>query len=165
MLCHLTILQTEMYGYTFRLHNNSNLISQTHTNSCVRYKSNVQTSLHETYRTHPTIHLSHNSQCIVQNNNVNISTLNGVLWDMGQVDRRICEIGLSLAHALNIIPSVSKWSGPFIMVNFARNEIITNAEQKLIEIPIIKDILTILLHHNAYKFVQGGQNLSYTTMT
>ena len=40
------------------------------------------------------MHLSHIPQCTIQNRNVHISVLNGALWDMGQVHRGICEIGL-----------------------------------------------------------------------
>ena len=39
------------------------------------------------------MHLSHIPQHTIQNRNVHISVLNGVLWDMGQVHWGICEIG------------------------------------------------------------------------
>ena len=41
--------------------------------------------------TYPTIYLSHIPQCTIQNRNVHISVLNGILWDMGQVYCGICK--------------------------------------------------------------------------
>ena len=38
------------------------------------------------------MHLSHILQYTIQKRNVNISVLNGELWDMGQVHCGICEI-------------------------------------------------------------------------
>ena len=49
--------------------------------------------------TNPTMHLSHIPQFTIQNRNVHISFLNGVLWDMEQVHCRIWEIVLFLAYA------------------------------------------------------------------
>ena len=40
------------------------------------------------------MHQSHIPQYTIQNRNVHISVLNGVLWDMGKVHCDICEIGL-----------------------------------------------------------------------
>ena len=42
----------------------------------------------------PTMHLSHIPQCTIQNRNVHISVLNGVLWNMGQLHCGVCHIGL-----------------------------------------------------------------------
>ena len=36
------------------------------------------------------MHLSHIPQYTIQNRNVHISVLNGVLWDVGQVPNEIC---------------------------------------------------------------------------
>ena len=44
--------------------------------------------------TNHTVHLSHIPHYTIQNRNVHISVLNGVLWDMGQVHCVVCEIGL-----------------------------------------------------------------------
>ena len=44
--------------------------------------------------TNPRMHLFPIPQCFIQNRNVNISVLNGILWDMEQVHSGICEIGL-----------------------------------------------------------------------
>ena len=44
--------------------------------------------------TNPTMQLSHIPQHTIQNRNVHISVLNGVLWDMGQLHCGICEICL-----------------------------------------------------------------------
>ena len=41
------------------------------------------------------LHLSPNPQCTIQNKNVQISVMNGALWDMGQVHCGICETGQS----------------------------------------------------------------------
>ena len=40
------------------------------------------------------MHLPHIPQCITQNRNVNISVLNGALWENGQVHCGICKVGL-----------------------------------------------------------------------
>ena len=40
------------------------------------------------------MHLFHIPEYIMQNRNVSISVLNGVLWNMEQVHYGICEIGL-----------------------------------------------------------------------
>ena len=40
------------------------------------------------------MHQLHIPQCSIQNRNVNISILNGTLWDTEQVHYGICEIGL-----------------------------------------------------------------------
>ena len=39
------------------------------------------------------MHLSHIPQYTIHNRNVHITVVNGVLWDIGQVHCRICEIG------------------------------------------------------------------------
>ena len=44
--------------------------------------------------TNPTMHLSHIPQYTIQNRNVHISVLNGVLWDMGQVHYEIYKTSL-----------------------------------------------------------------------
>ena len=44
--------------------------------------------------TNPMMHLSHIPQYTIQNRNVQISVLNGVLWDMGQVHCGISDIDL-----------------------------------------------------------------------
>ena len=48
------------------------------------------------FRTEPTMRLSHIPQCTIQNRNVHISVLNGVLWDVEQVlwvfVRLVCSI-------------------------------------------------------------------------
>ena len=45
------------------------------------------------------MHLSHIPQYTIQNRNVHLSVLNGVLWDMEQLYWKICEIGL-IGHSL-----------------------------------------------------------------
>ena len=40
------------------------------------------------------MHMSHIPQCTIQNRNVHIPILIGVLWDMGQMHCGICEFGL-----------------------------------------------------------------------
>ena len=40
----------------------------------------------------PTMHQFYIQQCTIQNRNVQISVLNGVLWDMGQMYCAICEL-------------------------------------------------------------------------
>ena len=60
------------------------------------------------------MHLSHIPLCTIQNKNVCISVLNGVLWDMGLVHCGICGIGL-----LNLMvsgKSISYGSSSFIML-------------------------------------------------
>ena len=44
------------------------------------------------------MHPFHIPQCSIQNRNVHISVLNGVLWDMEQVHSGICEIGLLVTY-------------------------------------------------------------------
>ena len=52
----------------------------------------------QTNLTNPIMYLSHIPQCTIQNRNVHISVLNGVLWDMGQVHHGICETIMHLSH-------------------------------------------------------------------
>ena len=42
--------------------------------------------------TNSTMHVSHTPRCTIQNRDVHISVLNGVLWDMEQMHGGICEI-------------------------------------------------------------------------
>ena len=46
------------------------------------------------------MHLFHIPQYTIQNRNVHISVLNGVLWDMEQIHWGICEIDLLLEHSV-----------------------------------------------------------------
>ena len=60
-----------------------------------------QHSTHQTidqYFTNPRMHLFHIPQCSIQNRNVNISVLNGALWDMEQVHSGICKLGQFQRH-------------------------------------------------------------------
>ena len=41
-----------------------------------------------------TMHLPHITQHTIQNMNIPLYVLNGILWDMGQVNRGICDIGV-----------------------------------------------------------------------
>ena len=47
------------------------------------------------------MHLSHIPQYTIQNWNVHISVINGVLWDIRQVQCGICEIGLFESYVKN----------------------------------------------------------------
>ena len=53
------------------------------------------------------MHLSHIPQYTIQNRNVHISVLNGVLWNKGKLHRTICEIGLWNAKKyINLIGNI-----------------------------------------------------------
>ena len=67
---------------------------------------NIHAILNRPNLTNSTMHRSHIPQCTSQNRNVHISVLNGVLWDMGQVQCGICEIVL-----LSRVPAFKNTSG------------------------------------------------------
>ena len=57
----------------------------------------------QTNLTNPTMHLFHIPQCTIQNRNVDISVLNGALWDKQQLHCGICELGQScMNHKISI---------------------------------------------------------------
>ena len=81
---------------------NSYHISQGPTSSYFSYGRGIQNDsltyaflpLQLTQFINPTMHQSYIPQCTIQNRNMHICVLNGVLWDMGQVHSWICETGL-----------------------------------------------------------------------
>ena len=56
------------------------------------------------------MYLSHIPQCTIQNRNVHISILDGVLWDMGQVQ---CGFFLNLPIAVR--PKKNAYGSPFVL--------------------------------------------------
>ena len=54
--------------------------------------------IQKTNFTNPSKHLFHIPQCSIQNRNVQISVLNGALWDMEQVHSGICELHISVLN-------------------------------------------------------------------
>ena len=59
--------------------------------------TSCQFSTNWTEFTNSTVHLFHIPQCTIQNRNVQISVLNGAMWDMEQMHCGICEIGLFIS--------------------------------------------------------------------
>ena len=91
----------------------------------------------------PTMHLSHILQCTIQNKNVHISVLNGVLWDMGQMHRGICEFDPDNAYWYSLHRlDISSYDIDYIgytcrCLSSMRKE------------------LNILCHHNVWKYNAG----------
>ena len=70
-----------------------------------KFRTDQSHKSHNASVPYPNMHLSHIPQCIIQNRNVHISVLNWALWDMGQVQCGICEIGLFF----NCVTANSDW--------------------------------------------------------
>ena len=88
------------------------------------------------------MHLFHTPQYFDQNKNVQISVLNGALWDMEQVHFWICEIGLFVPLAFTILSQ-----GPLSIMEVHRISI----HESLWLINLIDKTFFLLLMLPAYK--------------
>ena len=98
---HLEIHQSKLYWFKLRLKLD---VYWTKCNgpSCMYETWYIIPMAYYTKFTNPTMHLSHIPQCTIQNRNVHISVVNGVLWDMEQVHCGIYEVGLFCHHSANM---------------------------------------------------------------